>query len=174
VIVARVGPESFAAREAELARVYDATFAGPPWDEGPGAGRAFLAWLDVHAPGFRAAVAETPGGALAGFACGATTPDPFPSGRAYGSVAAALGDGGRSLVGRFEVLEVAVDPSHRGAGHGRAVLAALLDGAGPAWLLTDVRAAPAMRIYRRSGLAEVARARHRERTLAVFAGGNGS
>jgi hypothetical protein len=42
--------------------------------------------------------------------------------------------------------EVARD---RGAGHGRALLAALLDGAGPAWLLTDVRAGAAMRFYAR-------------------------
>ncbi|GAA3220779.1 GNAT family N-acetyltransferase [Dactylosporangium siamense] len=147
-----VDAAGFLAAGDELARLYAAVFGGPPWNEPPERAEAFRATLPGEAarPGFRAAFSRDGGGALAGFAYGFTTAEPFPSGRSYDEVRVALGAGTGELSGTFEVMELAVHPAARGGGHGRRLLAAVV-GDRPAWLLTAEHAEGTVAFYDRLG-----------------------
>jgi ribosomal protein S18 acetylase RimI-like enzyme len=136
-----------------LTGIYRDAFREPPWHEDQGAVDAFAERLasDAHRPGFTAVLAHVDG-APAGFGTAWRTPDPFPTGRAYDRVRAQLGDDVRTrLVGALEVDELAVSPHARGRGLAERILALLCEGADTRWLLTDPRAAAAIRLYRRLG-----------------------
>lgn len=141
-----------------IRRVYADAFSGPPWHEDdPAAARRYAERLatDAARPGFTAALALDADGAVNGFATAWTTPDPFPTGRAYDAVAAALGPRRVTdrLCGALEVDELAVAPAARGMGTGAALLTAVTAAApgGRCWLLTSLRAGSALRLYRRAG-----------------------
>jgi GNAT superfamily N-acetyltransferase len=147
------GPETLAHVDA-LAAVYLAAFREPPWNEDRRAADAFADRLasDAHRPGFTAVLAHDDGGP-AGLGTAWRTPDPFPTGRAYDRVRAALGDAAvhSRLVGALEVDELAVGPKARGRGLAQRILALLCEGADRRWLLTAPEAADAIRLYRRLG-----------------------
>lgn len=145
------GDEALARRD-ELATIYRAAFREPPWNTDESAVDAWAARLAVETrrPEFRAVLASD--GAPVGFGAAWRTPSPFPTGRAYDRVRAELGDEvDRRLVGAWEVDELAVSPAARGQGLAGRILGLLCAGAGPSWLLTDPRAADAVRLYRRLG-----------------------
>ncbi len=140
-------PLNLRTRSAELRTVYQAVFAEPPWNEGGAEGDAFVRRLaDEHERGARGVGLERDG-ELLGFAYALPTPRPFPTGRAYDRVAQ-LVDVDR-LERRWEISELAIHPTARGAGHGTELLTALLDACSPAWLLTSTDADPARRLYDR-------------------------
>ncbi|XUZ91533.1 GNAT family N-acetyltransferase [Streptomyces sp. HD1123-B1] len=91
--------------------VYASAFGAPPWREDETMATAYLDRLaeDTSRPGFLAALALE-GGTVVGFATAWTTPTPFPAGRRYPQIAAALGpDRTRDLLcGGQEVDELAV------------------------------------------------------------------
>ncbi|MET7649211.1 GNAT family N-acetyltransferase [Streptomyces sp. NPDC005426] len=152
-------------------RTYAEAFAGPPWHEDPALADGYVERLarDVVRPGFVSALAlsgdagshragdrgAADGDTVVGFATAWTTPDPFPTGRGYARVAAALGPGRTAawLVGALEVDEIALIPGARGTGLAAALLESVTAHApgGRSWLLTSARAEPAVRLYRRLG-----------------------
>lgn len=167
---ARVQPvsaETLSAHTDGVRAAYAEAFAGPPWHEPPALADGYVERLaeDVERPGFVAALAlsgdagrgdEHAGGdAVLGFATAWTTPAPFPTGRGYARVAAALGPGRTAdwLVGALEVDELALTPGARGRGLAPALLESVTAHApqGRCWLLTSLRAEPAVRLYRRLG-----------------------
>lgn len=156
--------------------VYARAFAAPPWSEDPAESDVYAERLvrDALRPGFTAAVATTggtaegtaegtaratTGGTVTGFATAWITPDVFPADRSYGQVAEAIGPGRTRawLCGALEVNELAVAPGAQGAGLGAALLDAVTGPApdGRCWLLTSVRAEPALRLYERAGWQRV-------------------
>ncbi|MFI1221474.1 MULTISPECIES: GNAT family N-acetyltransferase [unclassified Streptomyces] len=141
--------------------VYARAFAAPPWNEDPAQADAYAQRLERDAlrPGFTAAVA-TAEGTVTGFATAWITPEVFPADRSYGQVAEALGPGRTRawLCGALEVNELAIAPEAQGAGLGAALLDAVTGSApdGRCWLLTSVRAEPALRLYARAGWRRVA------------------
>lgn len=140
--------------------VYARAFAAPPWNEDPAQADSYGERLarDALRPGFTAAVA-TAGGTVTGFATAWTTPEVFPADRSYGQVAEALGPvrTGAWLCGALEVNELAVAPRAHGRGLGAALLHTVTGAApdGRCWLLTSVRAEPALRLYERAGWRRV-------------------
>ncbi|MEU1619503.1 GNAT family N-acetyltransferase [Streptomyces sp. NPDC005722] len=139
-----------------LRTAYREAFSAPPWNEGETETNRYLDRLarDVTRPGFTAAVA-CEGDNLLGFATAWTTPSPFPTGRSYDLVRAALGTDRADawLCGAREVDELAVRPAAQGAGVAASLLDAVTSGApgDRAWLLTSVQATYALRFYRRRG-----------------------
>ncbi|MEU6346798.1 GNAT family N-acetyltransferase [Streptomyces sp. NPDC046977] len=139
-----------------LRTAYREAFSSPPWNEGEEEADGFLDRLarDIARPGFTAALAHD-GREVLGFATAWTTPAPFPSGRCYGLVQAALGPGRTDawLCGAREVDELAVRPTAQGTGVATGLLDAVTSGApgNRAWLLTSVQATQALRFYRRRG-----------------------
>ncbi|WP_329085932.1 GNAT family N-acetyltransferase [Streptosporangium sp. NBC_01469] len=137
---------------AVLGSIYAAAFTPPPWHETPDRIDAFVGRLPSQAgsPGFRCLTAHVDG-EPAGFTCGFTTPDPWPSDRLYRPIADALG-GDTSVLGtRFEVHELAVAPRFTGRGLGEALVRRIVADAGPSWLVTSPAAASAVRLYERLG-----------------------
>ncbi|MGW4651416.1 GNAT family N-acetyltransferase [Kitasatospora sp. NPDC004289] len=142
-----------ASRVAEFTAVYRTAFAGPPWHETEQEAAAYARRLatDLHRPGFRAVLAGADG-TPAGFATAWPTPRPFPTGRSYDRVRAALGDQVESrLAGTLEVDELAVAPHARGQGLAGRLLDLLCEGQGACWLLTSPNARDAVRLYERHG-----------------------
>ncbi|MFI8106227.1 GNAT family N-acetyltransferase [Streptomyces sp. NPDC086023] len=144
----------------ELVDAYAEVFSAPPWNEDEETIRQFSGRLqsDARRAGFRTALAQSETG-VDGFATAWLTPGPFPTGRAYASVAAQLGADrvAELLVGALEIDELAVRPYARGRGTGRALLAEITADApdGRAWLLTARKAADTVATYRRLGWHEV-------------------
>jgi GNAT superfamily N-acetyltransferase len=134
-----------------LVETYTAVFCAPPWNESPDRAARFADLLVdwVHQPGFRLVLAGDDD-APAGFALGLSTPEPFPSTRAYGQVRRLLGPAVETLCGWLEVAELAVRPQARRAGLGRALLATLV-GDRPAWLLTVPTVAGTTAFYDTAG-----------------------
>lgn len=136
--------------------VYADAFGSPPWGEGPEQADACLRRLgdDVDRPGFTAALALD-GDTVLGWATAWTTPSPFPTGRCYPPISAALGKRRTAgwLCGAREVDELAVATRARGAGLGARLLNAVTaDRAdGRCWLLTSVAARTAVAFYEREG-----------------------
>ncbi|WP_213457383.1 GNAT family N-acetyltransferase, partial [Rhizomonospora bruguierae] len=141
------------AHAGTLTTLYRAAFSEPPWHEDQRAADAFAERLtsDVRRPGFTAVLASDHG-EPAGFGTALRTPSPFPTGRAYDRVRAQLGDAVEiHLVGALEVDELAVSPHARGRGIAGRILDVLCGGADTCWLLTDPKAANAIRLYQRLG-----------------------
>ncbi|MFI6792932.1 GNAT family N-acetyltransferase [Nonomuraea sp. NPDC050383] len=141
------------ARAAHLVRIYRSAFGEPPWCEDGRAADAFAERLttDVRRPGFTAVLAHDHG-EPAGFGTAWRTGSPFPVGRSYDLVRAALGDAVETrLVGALEVDELAVSPHARGQGLAGRILDLLRDGDDACWLLTAPRAVDAIRLYERLG-----------------------
>ncbi|MBW5484736.1 GNAT family N-acetyltransferase [Streptomyces bambusae] len=159
----------------ELVEAYADVFSGPPWNEDAETIRQFASRLrtDARRPGFRTVFARSDAG-IDGFATGWLTRDPFPEDRAYGHVAAQLGqDRVRELlVGALEMDELAVRAHARGRGTGRALLAEITADApdGRAWLLTARRATDTVATYRRLGWHEVPPLPGTENAVIVFLG----
>lgn len=158
-----------------IRETYRDAFRAPPYDEDEVLADLYLGRLaeDVRRPGFTAALALD-GGRVLGFATAWTTPVFFPSGRWYPPVAAALG-GRRTrgwLCGATEVDELAVRGTARGRGLGTALLTAVTATApdGRCWLLTSVRAEPALRLYLRLGWRQATYPTSGGDGLAVFLG----
>ncbi|WNI22762.1 GNAT family N-acetyltransferase [Streptomyces sp. ITFR-16] len=159
--VRQAGGDEVLAHRDGVRRTYAEAFAGPPWHEDPALAEGYVERLaeDAGRPGFTAALALGGGGegadAVVGFATAWTTPAPFPTGRSYGVVAEALGPERTAdwLVGAVEVNEVALSPHARGTGLAAQLLEAVTGEApnGRCWLLTSLRAEPAVRLYRRLG-----------------------
>ncbi|MFJ6615778.1 GNAT family N-acetyltransferase [Streptomyces sp. NPDC091289] len=189
-----MGNEIRTVRAGELNRyvegirdVYARAFAAPPWNEDPATADTYAERLlrDALRPGFTAAVATATGTAegttrettretVTGFATAWITPDAFPADRSYGQVAEALGPGRTRawLCGALEVNELAVAPEAAGAGLGAALLDAVTGPApdGRCWLLTSVRAEPALRLYERTGWRRVDAPVPGKAALAVLLG----
>ena len=92
-----------------LGSAYAETYRGPPWYGTAGEAAAFRARLPEHlgAPGWRCRMAVADG-AVAGFAYGVATPDPFPEDGSYPRVRGAVGRlRAAELAGAFEVVELA-------------------------------------------------------------------
>lgn len=142
------GPEE--ADLAELAPVYAAAFAAPPYAEADAS--ALVRRLPPHREraGFAAAVARDDGRAT-GFAYGYTG---RPGQYWTDLVAAVLG---QPLDGHFELVELAVHPDAQGRGAGRALLEALLDGRPEPRVLLQTHDGDtaAMRLYRRLGFVRL-------------------
>ncbi|MDT0341280.1 GNAT family N-acetyltransferase [Streptomyces sp. DSM 44938] len=140
-----------------IREVYVETFCAPPWDEEPACADAYLERLarDAARPGFTAALARDGDGTVLGFATAWTTERPFPTGRCYPRVAAAVGPDRVEewLCGGREIDELAVRPRAQGLRLGAALLAAVAEGApgGRCWLLTSARNPGAVAFYRRRG-----------------------
>ncbi|WP_435242685.1 GNAT family N-acetyltransferase [Streptomyces cucumeris] len=155
--------------------VYASAFGAPPWREDETMAGAYLDRLaeDTSRPGFLAALARE-GGTVVGFATAWTTPTPFPAGRCYPQIAAALGpDRTRDLLcGGQEVDELAVHTRARGLGLGPALLHAITAPVadGRSWLLTSVRAVGTMRFYRRLGWRQITHPAPEGRGAAAFLG----
>lgn len=144
----------------ELAPVYAAAFAGPPYSE-PDAADLFRR-LPRHRErsGFVLAVARDDEHAV-GFAYGYTG----RRGEVWTDfVAGALGPerADAMLGGHLELVELAVLPEAQGRGIGGALLAAVLRGRGEprALLQTHDADTPAMRLYRRAGFERLVVATH--------------
>ncbi|MEU0134747.1 GNAT family N-acetyltransferase [Streptomyces sp. NPDC006296] len=141
-----------------IRRVYADAFSAPPWDEDPASAGRYTERLaeDAERPGFTAALALD-GDTVRGFATAWTTPGTLPSGSGSGTgaVAEALGPERftRWLCGALKVDELAVSSHARRTGLGAGLLSAVTRNApdGRCWLLTSVRAEPALRLYRRTG-----------------------
>ncbi|MFC9397401.1 GNAT family N-acetyltransferase [Streptomyces sp. NPDC057027] len=135
---------------------YADVFGALPWGEGPERADASLRRLgnDVDRPGFTAAL-ERDGDVVVGWATAWTTPSPFPTGRCYPPISAALGKRRTAdrPCGAREVDELAVATPARGAGLGARLLDAVTaDRAdGRCWLLTSVAAITAVAFYEREG-----------------------
>lgn len=156
--VRAVGPDWVLAHVEQLAGAYRECFTAPPWSEAEDRVVDFADRLvaDVVAGAVEVLVA-TAGQAVAGFAVVRPTRLPLPAGRAYPRIVAALGDRVAGLGGGVEVDELAVRPSARGSGLGRALLTAVSERAsGRCWLITAVHAAEVRAFYRRAGWTEVA------------------
>lgn len=157
--VRKAGADEVLAHRDGVRRTYAEAFAGPPWHEDPALADGYVERLaeDAVRPGFAAALALSGEGAgtVVGFATAWTTPAPFPATRSYGVVAGALGPGRTAdwLVGAVEVNEVALSPHARGTGLAAELLETVTGAAadGRCWLLTSLRAEPAVRLYRRLG-----------------------
>ncbi|MEV8315054.1 GNAT family N-acetyltransferase [Streptomyces sp. NPDC059900] len=136
--------------------VYADAFGGAPWREGPEQADGYLRRLraDAARPGFTAALALD-GETVLGWATAWTTPRPFPAGRCYPQIAAALGESRTVawLCGGREVDELAVAGRARGTGAGAALLRTVTadQGDGRCWLLTSVAAEEARAFYERAG-----------------------
>lgn len=170
--------------------VYLDAFGGPPWHEGVTHADAYLSRLalDADRSGFLAVAAfagddggdgedEGSGGGkgrMRGFCTAWTTPSPFPGGRSYPLVAAALGPRRTAdwLCGSQEIDEVAVRAEERGAGLGAALVGEVTRHApaGAAWLMTSVGAESAVRFYRRLGWRQVGHPAPGGSGVAVFLG----
>ncbi|NLU71864.1 GNAT family N-acetyltransferase [Streptomyces sp. HNM0575] len=160
---------------AGVRKVYLESFGSPPWEESEDRAEAYLERLarDVERPGFTSALAVA-GSEVVGFAAAWTTPSPFPSGRCYPQAAAALGARRTEewLCGGLEVDELAVGEAARGCGVGRGLLETVTGAVddGRCWLLTSIRAEPALRFYRRLGWHQVTHPAPSGRGAAVFLG----
>jgi len=143
-------PAPFLAALDDLADVYRAAFAGPPWDESDDQVRTFTEGLPDWAArdGFTAAWARD--ASLAGFAFRVRTPAPLPFFGFYGVLRDRFGAAAAELAGLVEVVELAVRPDARGGGLGRALLEAVVAGE-PAWLVTRTAATATMAFYARLG-----------------------
>ncbi|MFJ9469093.1 GNAT family N-acetyltransferase [Streptomyces caniferus] len=168
--------EGLASYADDIRAVYADAFGSPPWREDPVLADAYLARLaqDSRRPGFLAALARDESGTVLGFATAWATPVPFPTGRCYPEAAAALGaDRTRQwLCGAQEIDELAVRTRARGSGLGTALLDAVTAeiAHGRSWLLTSVRAAGALRFYRRLGWRQATHPAPEGRGVAVFLG----
>ncbi|MEU5400666.1 GNAT family N-acetyltransferase [Streptomyces sp. NPDC005963] len=156
--------------------VYRDAFGGPPWyaDDAEADGYPARLLADAHRPGFGYALALDDEGALVGFATAWTTPEALPMVRCYPQVRAALGPVRTEewLCGAVEVDELAVVRRARGRGVARALLDTVTADApdGRSWLLTSVRAADALRFYRRAGWRQVTHPAPDGPSVAVFLG----
>lgn len=131
----------------ELAEVALASFAAPPWNETPAQARQLVDRMltDTQSPAVAFALAFTDGGMrLAGFGYG------LPRWPVPGSAADPLPF---TATIPFEFCELAVRPTARGLGTGRALHDAVLAASGPQprWLVTHPAARPAVRLYQTSG-----------------------
>ncbi|NUO55654.1 MAG: GNAT family N-acetyltransferase [Hamadaea sp.] len=144
-------PAPFLAALDDLADVYSAAFAGPPWDESDDQVRTFVASVPdwTARDGFLAAWARD-GSGIAGFAFRVRTPAPVPSNGFYGMLRDRFGTVVDDLAGTVEVVELAVRPDARGGGLGRTLLTTIVDGS-PAWLVTRTAATATMAFYARLG-----------------------
>lgn len=155
-----------------LVDIYRSAFTVAPWNESDAQVQEFRGRLRAagERPGFRLVVAQDAGEAV-GFATAWITLEPFPSDRAYGRVAAALGPSvvAERLSGSLEVDELAVRPTQQGKGIASRLLATLTgDGQHAAWLLTSPDAVGAVEFYRRIGWNELT-AETTDHRIHVFA-----
>ncbi|WP_327267133.1 GNAT family N-acetyltransferase (plasmid) [Streptomyces sp. NBC_01232] len=137
----------------DLAPVYEAVFAEPPYNEGPRDVAEFLERYqrEHKTPGFRLVLARD-GGELTGFAYG--LPLASTTGWWSGFLNTALPEEFTREDGRrtFVVMELAVLADRRGLGVGRALHAALLNGVTAERVTLTVRPeAPAAAWYERLG-----------------------
>ncbi|WP_326697542.1 GNAT family N-acetyltransferase [Streptomyces sp. NBC_01754] len=174
--VRTVGGREVSARADGIRQVYADAFCAPPWNEDASAADRYTDRLatDTARPGFAAAVALDTDGTVTGFATAWTIPAPFPDYGTFPAVAAALGPRRVAdwLCGAMKVDELAVGPRARGAGIGAALLSTVTAAAvdGRCWLLTSLRAEPALRFYRRAGWHRVPVAIPGEAALTVLLG----
>jgi ribosomal protein S18 acetylase RimI-like enzyme len=151
-----VAPAEFLAAVDVLADAYRDTFSGPPWDESGAQTAAFVEGLPrwTARTGFQAFwVREN--ATVIGFAFRVRTPEPVPEDGFYALLRDRFGDRVASLAGAVEVVELAVRPSARGRGLGRALLDAAA-GDESAWLVTRADADGTRAFYRRLGWREIA------------------
>ncbi|MBM2619072.1 GNAT family N-acetyltransferase [Actinoplanes sp. LDG1-06] len=150
----RIEPSGPADAEA-LGAVYADAFGRPPFDEGP---EVVAAWRDESLPQHAA---------RAGFRCLAAWDDDLVVGFTYGytgeygqwwtdQIAAVVPPAlaAEWLGGHFELVELAVRPSHERRGIGAGLHDRLLDGLSHRVALltaTDDATAPARRLYHRKG-----------------------
>jgi GNAT superfamily N-acetyltransferase len=132
----------------QLAELYAAVYAEPPYREGPDDVAAFAARLpeEVQRPGF-ALVGAFAGDRLGGVAYGW----PLPSGEWFGGTVEEPPAAVRQLA-KFVVMEWQVLAAYRNAGVGRALISALLaDRPEPVAILAADPRAAARAVYARAG-----------------------
>lgn len=159
-----------------LSDAYVEIFTAPPWAHRSRAAARhdFRERLkrDAHRPGFRAVVVMDESDAVAGFATGWITQDPFPTVRAYGKVLQRLGADrvDELLIGSFEVDELGVRSCARRSGLGGRLLSGITAAApgGRSWLLTWGQAHDALAFYRRQGWEEPEAVHGEETDVVVF------
>jgi ribosomal protein S18 acetylase RimI-like enzyme len=144
----------------ELTSAYVEVFTAPPFEhrdreETRSAFRKRLE-ADVERDGFQAWVERSEDGRIAGFLTGWTTPAPFRTDRAYGSVLDRLGaeQVEELLIGAFEVDELGVLRHARGTGLARRLLEAAAEANPRAWLLAWDQNHDAIAFYRHLGWKE--------------------
>jgi len=175
-IEVRDGPTAFDAPELMdgVLDVYAIAFGSPPWNESAErlASYRTRAIEGTTRADFTLAVARNDDERVVGFATAWTTPDPFPTGRLYDTIAATLDPPvlRDRLVGRTEVDELAVHPAAGRSGLGRALLNAVTSRSIGAWLVTGEFAEAAVSLYRGAGWEAIASVRSSEGlALIVFA-----
>ncbi|MDX2969519.1 GNAT family N-acetyltransferase [Kribbella solani] len=157
----------------ELTTAYVEVFTGPPFEHRDRAqtGAAFRTRLETDAArdGFQAWVERSDDGQIAGFLTGWTTPAPFRTDRAYGSVLDRIGPEQveELLIGAFEVDELGVLPRARGTGLARRLLETATRDRSRAWLLAWNQNHDALAFYRHLGWHEP-EVRGPEHDIVVF------
>lgn len=146
-------PEALAPHSEQIAAVYHAAFAQPPYSETLEAAQSFRAQLQRHAtyPGFAACLASA-SERLLGFVYGTTN---LPGQWWYERVAPALPAEDRAALfdGAFVVVELAVHPDALRQGIGGQLLDALLAAVPHAQAVLSARtdASAALSFYRQRG-----------------------
>lgn len=153
-MIESVSPAEFTAALDALADAYRETFSGPPWDESGEQTALFASGVAGWAArdGFQAAWLREDT-TVVGFAFRVRTPQPVPDDGFYGVLRDRFGAHVESLAGAVEVVELAVRPTARGRGLGRALLDAVA-GTERAWLVTRTAAEGTLAFYRRLGWRE--------------------
>ncbi|MFK4084620.1 GNAT family N-acetyltransferase [Kribbella sp. NPDC020789] len=144
----------------ELTDAYVEVFTAPPFEhrDVEETRAAFRKRLEGDAlrAGFQAWIERSADRRIAGFVTGWTTPAPFRTDRAYGSVLKRLGPEQveELLVGAFEIDELGVLAHARGTGLGRRLLETATAEQPRAWLLAWNQNFDTLAFYRRIGWTE--------------------
>ncbi|TCC24067.1 GNAT family N-acetyltransferase [Kribbella sindirgiensis] len=144
----------------ELTTAYVEVFTAPPFEQRDREETriAFRKRLetDVERDGFQAWIERSEDGRIAGFLTGWTTPAPFRTDRAYGSVLDRLGreQVEELLIGAYEVDELGVLAQARGTGLARRLLETAAQEHQRAWLLAWNQNHDALAFYRHLGWQE--------------------
>lgn len=138
---------------APLERLYRRCFAEPPWNEDEQDFALFTSKFAEHTsrPDVRGIVVPQ-GDGLAGVVYGWPSAAEVPDTAFYASVYGAVDPADHSLLGppSWQVVELMVDPSARGRGLGRQLLARFVEGRDLAWLCTHPDSS-ARRLYESAG-----------------------
>ncbi|GAA1598382.1 GNAT family N-acetyltransferase [Kribbella hippodromi] len=144
----------------ELTTAYVEVFTAPPFEhrDREQTRAAFRTRLesDAERDGFHAWIERSDDGQITGFLTGWTTPAPFRTDRAYGSVLDRIGPEQveELLIGAFEVDELGVLPQARGTGLARRLLETATRDRSRAWLLAWNQNHDAIAFYRHLGWHE--------------------
>jgi GNAT superfamily N-acetyltransferase len=133
---------------AQMFALYQRCFAEPPWSQSDFGDYPDLLTRRLAVPGTSGLIARD-ANTLAGVVYGWPAPEVLPDNPFYRAITE--GTPAEKLVSpALEVVELMVDPDHRGRGIGRALRARFVADQRSAWLCTHPRA-PAARLYESAG-----------------------